>query len=70
MIEQGLDLQQTVFPLGSKHITLQTTVDNQPKEMVGSVITGWPWLNCIKGTKPIYGHKVSYQINQNMKSII
>lgn len=58
VIEQSLDLQQTAFPLGSKHITLQTTVDNQPKEMVGCVITGWPGLNCIKGTKIIHGHNV------------
>lgn len=58
VIEQSLDLQQTAFPLGSKHITLQTTVDNQPKEMVGCVITRRPWLNCIKGTKPIHGHNV------------
>lgn len=58
VIEQSLDLQQTAFPLGSKHITLQTTVDNQPKEVVGCVITGWPWLNCIHGTKPIHGHNV------------
>lgn len=56
--EQSLDLQQTSFPLESKHITQQTTVDNHSKEMVGCVITGWPWLNCIKGTKPIHGHNV------------
>lgn len=37
--------------------------------MVGSVITGWPWLNCIKGTKP-WSLSVSNHVSQNMKTII